>query len=367
MKQLLLVGGGHSHVEVLRRFAHAPLSDVRMTLVSPARYTPYSGMLPGLLAGHYGFRDAHIDLESIARFATAAFLVDRVVAMDASARKARLESGRELAYDVASIDIGSTPLRAGIAGAEHAIAVKPVEALLARLDRIEAAALETRLGGVAVVGAGAAGIEILLALQYRLSRQGRSVAFAAVADTPTILPDHAPRVRRIFERVLAERGVTVYTGAAATRIDRAGIETAGGRRIAADAVVLATGPGAAAWPRESGIAVDERGFIRVGETLQTIVHPEVFAAGDIASMDGHPRRKSGVYAVRHGPPLAANLRALLQGRSLTRFFPQTDALAIISTGDKYAVASRGPLALEGAWVWRWKDRIDRRFMARYRV
>jgi selenide, water dikinase len=367
VRELVLVGGGHSHVEVLRRFARDPLRDARVTLVSPTRYTPYSGMLPGLVAGHYRYRDAHIDLEALARFAKAAFVVDSVVALDASAKTLRLESGREIGYDVASIDVGSTPVCAGIAGAEHAIPVKPVEDFLARLDRLEALAVERRLVSVAVVGGGAAGVEVLLALQYRLAGRGRNAAFSVVADTPTILPGHRPRVRRIFERVLSERGVVVHTGSGAKRIDRSGIETADGTRIAADAVVLATGAAPAVWPRDAGLAVDGRGFIRVGETLQTVPHDDIFAAGDIASMDGHPRPKSGVYAVRQGPPLAANLRAAIDGRPLARFVPQKEALALISTGDRYAVASRGWLVLEGAWVWKWKDRIDRGFMARYRL
>jgi selenide,water dikinase len=367
MKELVLVGGGHSHVEVLRRFALDPVRGARVTLVSPTRYTPYSGMLPGLVAGHYAFGDAHIDLESLARFAKAAFVCDAVVALDPGSKRLRLQSGREVAYDLASIDIGSTPLRAGITGSEHAIAVKPVEDFLARLDRLEARAREERLAGVAVIGGGAAGIEILLALQHRLARNARPVAFSVVADTPTVLPGHRPRVRRIFARVLAERGVTVYAGAGARRIDRSGVETADGTRIAADAVVLATGAAPAAWPREAGLAVDARGFIRVGETLETLSHAGVFAAGDVASMENHPRPKSGVYAVRQGPPLAANLRAAAEGRPLSRFVPQREALALISTGDTYAVATRGPLVLEGAWVWRWKDHIDRKFMARYDV
>ena len=367
MKELVLAGGGHSHVEVLRRFALDPPAGVRVVLVSPARYTPYSGMLPGLVAGHYAFRDAHIDLESLARSAKAAFLRDAVVALDPDAKTLRLESGREIGYDVASIDIGSTSARAGITGVERAIPVKPVDAFLAHLDRLEALALAKRLGSIAVIGAGAAGIEILLAMQYRLSRNGHRIAFGVVADTPTILPGHRPRVRRIFERLLAERGVTVFAGAPATRIDAAGVEIGDGTRVAADAVVLATGAAPARWPRESGLAVDARGFIRVDQSLQSVSHAGVFAAGDIASIDDHPRPKSGVYAVRQGPPLAENLRAALAGRPLSRIVPQKEALALISAGDRYAVASRGLLVLEGAWVWKWKDRVDRGFMARYRV
>ena len=168
-------------------------------------------------------------------------------------------------------------------------------------------------------------------------------------------------------RVLQSRGVTLRLGRAVERVDSGRLRLRSGGGVEADVIVWATGASAPLWPRSVGLATDKRGFMLVNERLQSVSHPQVFAAGDIAGVKGHPRPKSGVYAVRAGPPLAENLRRTLRGEQLLEWKPQKEALALISTGDRYAVASRGTLALEGKWVWRWKDWIDRRFMKRYRL
>ena len=119
------------------------------------------------------------------------------------------------------------------------------------------------------------------------------------------------------------------------------------------------------WLSGSGLATDEAGYIAVNRHLQSISHPAVFAAGDAAAMIETPRAKSGVMAVRQGPVLAQNLQRMAHGVSLNPFLPQREWLNLISTGEKYAVASRGRWSAEGRWVWRWKDWIDRKFMKRF--
>jgi selenide,water dikinase len=211
-------------------------------------------------------------------------------------------------------------------------------------------------------------VETVLAMHHRLARDaGRAgaVGCALATDVDRLLPMHPPRVQAILERILGERGIAVHLATAAVRVDPDAVVAAGGERIAADAIVWATGAAAPPWLRGLGVALDAAGFVAVNESLQSISHPHVFAAGDCATMIGHPRPRSGVFAVRQGPPLAANLRAALAGGALARYLPQERALALISTGDRYAVATRGGWAAEGRWVWRWKDWIDRRFVRRY--
>ncbi|MCL4801130.1 MAG: FAD-dependent oxidoreductase [Burkholderiales bacterium] len=368
MKRLVLVGGGHSHAEVLRSLGDAPLRGVEVVLVSPSRYTPYSGMLPGLVAGHYRHDACHLDLARLAGYAGCEFVVDAAVAIDPARRIIRLRGGGALDYTVASLDIGSTP-RAIPGASEHGIGVKPWDRFLHALETLIACARRGELRRLVVVGGGAAGVEVLLAVEHRFGREGQAagVDMRLVTDADRLLPDHNDRVRRIFARTFARRGLKASLATRVTRVDAGELETAGGERFPFDAVVLATGAEPAGWPSAGGLAVDASGFVLVDERLASVSHPEVFAAGDIATMRGHPRPKSGVFAVRHGPPLARNLRRELAGEPLESFVPQRAALALITTGDRRAVMSRGRWALEGAWVWRWKDWIDRRFMNRYRI
>ncbi len=374
VKDLVLLGGGHSHVAVLRRFGMNPLAGVRITLVSPDVHTPYSGMLPGHVAGHYGRDDMHIDLGALCRFADARFYRCAATALDPERRLVFCDGRPPVPFDVLSVNTGATPDIGEVPGAgRFAVAVKPISSFIERWDllRRRAAARDGPLD-VAVVGAGAGGVEILLAMAHRVGALRREAGPAAgetrfhlFARSPELLPEHGRRLGRKFRRILADRGVAVHLGDAVVEVSRGRLRTAGGRTFAADEILWATGAVAPSWPGASGLAVDGRGFIEVDETLRSTSHPGVFAAGDVAAVVGHPRPKSGVFAVRQGRPLARNLRRALLGRPPVRFRPQRRFLSLISTGDRQAVAARGPWTFGGRLAWVWKDRIDRRFMDRY--
>jgi selenide,water dikinase len=368
-KRLLLIGGGHSHVEVIRRWGLAPEPDVAVTLISPDRHTPYSGMLPGYIAGHYSHADCHIDLDAVCAQAGVTRIGASVGAVDFAARIARCSHAPDQPFDVLSIDTGSTPMLAPIPGAErHGIAVKPVAQFLDLWAQLrEAAGTAPRPLQVVVVGAGAAGVEVVLAMQHRIAGDGGRATFTLIGDGPTILGVHPRGVQQRFMAILQHQGISVRLDTAVERVVPGSLLLRGGERLAFDEVIWVTGAAAPAWPRASGLQTDAAGFIAVDTHLQSLSHPGVFAAGDIASMQDTPRPKSGVYAVRQGPPLTENLRRALRGEPLVEYHPQARALALISAGDRYAVASYGPFALSGAWVWRWKDRIDSAFMQRYRA
>lgn len=374
LRDIVLVGGGHSHVGVLKSFGMQPVPGVRLTVICTDMHTPYSGMLPGYVAGHYDYDEVHIDLSRLAVFAGARLYRDEVIGLDRVNRKVLCRNRPPVPYDVLSINIGSTPQLHGVPGAsENAIAVKPItrfnERWLALLERVQRHRGTTT---VAVVGAGAGGVELLLAMQWRLrhalralGRNPDELVFHLVTSSADILPTHNLGVRRRFDAVLAERQVRVHRNAAATQVTPGRLQTAAGEVIDTDEIVWVTRAGGAAWLRDTGLMLDADGFIQVTDTLQTVTDPAVFATGDIASMVNHPLEKAGVFAVRQGPPLAANLRLSVQGGTLKPYHPQRSWLALISTGDRYAVASRGWLGFAGAWVWRWKDWIDRRFMAKF--
>ncbi len=374
VKDLLLIGGGHSHVAVLKRFGMKPVPGLRITLVCRDTHTPYSGMLPGLVAGHYSFDEAHIDLGPLCRFAGARFYHDEVIGLDAENRLVQCHNRPPIPYDVASINIGSTPRTADVPGAADVVVpVKPINRFIAHWERMAERVLTYNNGvRIGVVGAGAGGVEILLAVQYRLrqllAERGRSdehIGYFLFSDAAGILPGQSARARRSFERVLRERRVQVIAGEAVAQVSAQGLRTGQGNEYELDEILWVTQAGAAPWLAATGLRLDASGFIEVNDCLQSLSHPSVFAAGDIAAVVNHPRPKSGVFAVRQGRPLADNLRRALLGRAPAPFTPQRQFLSLITTGDKYAVASRNGWALEGRLMWRWKDWIDRRFMAKY--
>ena len=359
---------------VLKRFGLEPLDGVRVTLVSRVTETPYSGMLPGLIAGHYTKDESHIDLQPLARFARARAVFDEAIGLDLANRLVRVREQPPIAYDVLSIDIGSTPNLAVTGAAEHTTPVKPIDRFLDRWSTLTTRLCESEtIRRIAVVGGGVGGVELLLAVQHsmhtRLAKRGRSDRYLEyhLFTDADLLPTHNRSVRRRFERILADRHVHVHQGSAVVDVAAGMLHTADGRAHPIDETLWTTQAAAAPWLAQSGLAVDDDGFVKVSTTLQSTSHAGVFAAGDISAMVDHPRPKSGVFAVRQGPPLARNLRHALLGEPLEPYHPQRQFLSLISTGDRYAVASRGPIACEGTWVWRWKDWIDRRFMRAYKA
>lgn len=373
-RHIVLVGGGHSHVEVLRHFGIKPIPGVRLTLVCRDVHTPYSGMLPGYIAGHYNYDQVHIDLARLAEFAGAHFCHDEAVGLDRKARHVLCKSHSPTSYDWLSINIGSTPQVRMVPGAaEHAVPVKPIHQFnqrwLALLERVRSHAGTIR---IVTVGGGAGGVELTLAMQYRLRKElahlGRDpdeLEFHLFTADDHILPTHPACVQLAFERKLDSRNVAVHTACQVEAVEADRVTTSKGQSWHADEIVWVTQAGGAPWLAESGLEVDKGGFVKVRNTLQTITDANIFAAGDIAHMVNHPREKAGVFAVRQGPPLARNLQRAVQGEKPLPYRPQKKWLALISTGDQYAVASRGSIGFQGKWVWRWKDWIDQRFMRRF--
>lgn len=369
MKDIVLVGGGHAHVHVLRAFALLPEPAVRLTLITRELATPYSGMLPGLVAGLYAPGDIHIDLVCLAAASGARLIHGEAVGLDRADGRVLLRDGTRVPYDLVSLDVGITPALDGILGAgEHAIAVKPIGSFLQKFDAL-LARCRSPAGPrrIVVIGGGAGGVELLLSVRTRLLAEfGTGAGFSfALATDGEILQTHNARVRGIFRRVLAESGIALHEHRRASAVTPTAIEFVSGPPLAADAVLVTTDAAPPPWFAATGLELDN-GFVAVTATLQARNNDDVFAAGDCAAL-ATPREKAGVYAVRAGPPLAENLRRRALGQPVIRWQPQRRHLALISTGERYAVASRGVLALEGAWLWTLKDWIDRRWMRMYRA
>jgi pyridine nucleotide-disulfide oxidoreductase family protein len=362
MKHLVLLGGGHAHVHVLRVLAAEPFAGVRTTLVSPYPRQVYSGMVPGYIAGHYALDDCVIPLLPLAERARATFVESSAVRLDAAARLVTLADGQVLHYDALSVDTGPVMDRDTISGArEHALFVRPIESFIRLWDAMVELAGQRPLA-VVVVGAGAAGVELSMAIQHRLGTRAR-VSLVTGGGAPLGGLSKAVQARAL--RALKRSGVTVFEDSC-TEITDSQVVLQRGMRLACDAPVLAIGASAPGWLAGSGLALDDAGFIATGATLQNPAHAEVFAAGDVSTRIDLPHPRSGVYAVRAGPPLALNLRRFLGGGPLEMHRPQKNALYLLACGERRAVGAYARWSFGGRWVWRWKDRIDRAFIAEAR-
>jgi pyridine nucleotide-disulfide oxidoreductase family protein len=368
VKRLVLVGAGHAHARVLLEFALRRVPDLDIVLVSPAPQAPYSGMVPGWLAGHYRWDECCLDFAHLCRRAGAELRINTASAIDPQCQELVLATGETIAYDWLSLDIGST-LEPPDSDQTTVLPMRPLAALHDRWHALLDEVGNIQAGSsyrVLMVGGGAAGVESMLAARERLTRLAPQVSFqfALATQGSSLVPGLAAGAARRLDAHLARLGITTVHGFSADHLQHNAVVSGNGQSLHADAVLWATGAQAYTWPGESGLATDARGFVLIDATLRSITHPNIFATGDCASWQP-PLPKAGVYAVRMGPVLAHNLRAAIGGHSLQRYEPQRRYLVLIGTGGPHAVATWGPLAWQGAWVWRWKHRIDRRFVTRY--
>lgn len=342
MKRILLVGAGHAHLVVLRAFKRTALYGARLAIVSPYPKQIYSGMLPGLIAGHYRLEEVQVDVEALAAGAHAEWVQGAVTGLDPEQRLARLGDGREMVFDYVSLNAGSL-VDVSTPGSEQALPVKPFESFVHELHAPRQ---------VAVAGAGSAGAEVAMALRHA----GAQVTL--YSDEPSMPPRLAKRVARALRRT----GVDFRPGMPVREIEPGPVVLAGASRQEFDQVVLTTGARPLPWLARAGLASDRRGFALVHRTLQSVSHPGVFAAGDCATLRDAPHAKSGVYSVRHGEVLERNLRLIAQAQPLVEYRPQRRALSLLTCGARYAIAEWDGWTAEGRWVWWWKHRIDRRWM-----
>ncbi|MER3434501.1 MAG: FAD-dependent oxidoreductase [Leptolyngbya sp. ERB_1_1] len=342
MKQLVFVGGGHSHAIALRHFGLNPIPEVQMTLISEAEDTPYSGMLPGHVAGFYSYQDCHINLRSLCEFAKVRLIVDRAIGLEAD--RVICEQST-IAFDVVSIDIGSTPT---IPAQAKGIGAKPIAPFLKWWNEFA----QSNPQQLAIVGGGTGGVELALNMQHRLPR----TTIHLFQRDRTVMPKHNAWVRRQLKQLLTQRGIQLHLGKAVEQVEGFDPNT----------IVWVTQATAPNWIKQSGLKTDDQGFILVNDALQSVSHSQVFAAGDIATMMCYDRPKAGVFAVRQGKPLFQNLSAILSNQPLKPYHPQKTYLSLIGTGDRSAIASYGVLGWRSRLLWQMKDAIDRAFMNQFR-
>lgn len=368
MKRLILVGGGHAHVHVLARFARANPAGVSLTLVAPVERQLYSGMLPGWLAGHYRLDECAIPLDALAQAAGARFVRAACSGLLCDTGRVECDDGDAHEFDWLSLDVGSaaaTLPRAVVAEQTVVVPVRPIEGLVAGLEALLARVAEGRPEQVVVIGGGAAAIELAFALRARFDGMGVGRVRLCVIGAEHRPLTGLPRLLQWRAAgLMRARGIAWRGGCRVTAIEDGWVRLADGDGVPATTVLVCAGARAHAWLAASGLATDADGYLQVDRTLRSLSDPRIFAVGDCAAYIER-RPKSGVFAVRAGPPLAENLSRALRGEALRPWRPQRRALYLVSTGTRHALGAWGALGWWGDWVWRWKDRIDRAFVGRY--
>lgn len=419
MHRLVLVGGGHAHLAVLASLVESPRPPGEVVLVSEDRHHWYSGRVPAHLRGELEPRELQFDLAALARGAGVEFVEARAAAICRAPGSGYLvhlegEPDDPLRAAALSLDVGSVPRGARLPGvAEHALAVRPMARARELRERLDAVTRDrprdTEVPAV-VVGGGAAGVEVALALHARITELGRSPAVRILEAGPHILPGWRPKARRRAMDILRRRGVEVETGIRVVEVephavvverDVGGLQSAPRAGPVREPGLLAVWLTGAAPPpllAASELPLDDDGYLEVDTTLRATDGAPVWGGGDCISVAGHPPLpKAGVQPVRQGPVLAANLRAHLEGAGDAddgsgkageaggaesdgasagkagsrgapprHFEPDPTFLALLDTSDGRALLRWRGLCLHTRWA-RWlKDRIDGRFVERYR-
>lgn len=368
-RSIVLLGGGHSHIEVIRQLAINPLANVEVTLISDDQHTPYSGMLPGLIAGHYNFSDCHIDLAVLCQWAKIQFMQTYATAIDPNSNLVSCSNGTDISYDVLSINTGSQPNLNNILGARFGHAVKPIKSFIADWESwlTTQQSNTDSIPNVAVVGGGAASIEVILAIRHRLKELHIDAKLSLICAAENLLLSHNKKVQALIKTCLANANVMVYYNSAVTAATMSGITINSRKTLSSDFTVWAVSAQAKPWLANTMLSCNQDGFINVDSNLRSTSHHNIFAAGDTINFVNQTLPKAGVYAVRQGAVISNNIRSTIHSTKtkLQPYKPQQRFLSLLTTGDKHAILSRGSLSLSGSWVWRWKHKIDSDFVNRF--
>ncbi|WP_153301417.1 FAD-dependent oxidoreductase [Endozoicomonas arenosclerae] len=359
---VILAGGGHTHALFLKKLQKEPSPSAHFILVSASRYTPYSGMLPRVISGHYTAEQSHIDLESLAMASNCTFLKATIAGLDPDANELILENGDRLQYDILSINTGSTQSR--VIDALDCISIKPIRPFLTWLSHpLPKQIQQSEAFNLVIIGAGAAGVEVALALHKRFKNLDQLNIHIVTARG--VLAGHPLEVQQMMSEEIQKKNIQIHNHFRVAGVKGKVLTSDQNETLHYDALILATPAAPAGWPAESQIATNPQGFIQINPQLQSISHQNIFACGDIAELAHSKLAKSGVYAVRQAPALHKNICQMLAEKPLEPFRPQSHFLSLLSCADGCAIASRGWFRARGRLVWLWKDWIDRRFMAQF--
>jgi len=382
VSDLVLLGGGHANIQVLKMMAMNPLGGLRITLISDQTHSPYSGMIPGYLAGYYTYEDCHFDLRRLCEELGLRFIKAKIIGIDPQRKKIRLENRADLSYDCASINVGIEPRRIEKLAHESAfkiIPLKPISQFITQWDQL-LTDLKNYKGNdslpLAVVGAGAAGVEISIILKMLIDKNQWNAKVCLIHRHEYLVSEKDRQAQKQLLKTLNALHINLYQNTEVLEVQENGLVLKGANGFVHTdfffRALIATQAAAPKWFKNSGLSVNQDGFLKVTEKLLVENEDSLFAAGDCIHFLPSPLKKAGVYAVRQGMTLEHNIRAFFTRQSsLKTFHPKKNVLSLITIGDMKALVHQDSASLlrvlSPVLLWTVKDWIDRRFMARFQA
>jgi len=382
VSDLVLLGGGHANIQVLKMLAMNPIGGLRITLISDQTHSPYSGMIPGYLAGYYSYEECHFDLRRICEELGQRFIKAKIIGIDPQRKKIRLENRVEVGYDCASINVGIAPKSIENSSEEAAlklIPLKPISRFIAHWERL-IADLKAYKGRkslqIAVVGAGASGVEISIILKMLIDQHNWNAEVSLIHRHEFLVSAQDISAQRRLSKTLEELDIKVFKNTQALKEQENGLVLKDDNGLIQTKdfyrVLTATQAVAPQWFTHSDLPVSPDGFVKVNKNLLVENEHGLFAAGDCIHFSPSPLKKAGVYAVRQGRVLEHNIRAFFTGKSaLKTFHPKKNVLSLITIGERKALVHQDSASiLRWMWpslLWTVKDGIDRRFMKRFQA
>jgi NADH dehydrogenase FAD-containing subunit len=365
---LVLVGGGHAHLNSLKALLSFRNRGHQVTLISLSPYHYYSGMGPGLLSGIYQPWEVRFHVKKLAENQGATFIKDKVVKIDPDQKLLLLSSGETVKYDIVSFNTGSAvPLESlTTTPAENVIPVKPIINLLRIRYFLLEAIKENKMMNLVVIGGGPAGTEISANL-WRLFQENGGKGRITLLGGRRLMGDAPDKVRSLVLNSLVDRGLNVVEGTYAKAIENGAVTLSDGRKVLFDIALVAIGTRPPSLFRHSGLLTSADGGLLVNSHLHSVRYADIFGGGDCVSLEGQSLARVGVYAVREGPVLHRNLLAALEGGKMMTFEPQKHFLLILNMGNGQGIIWKKN------WVWRsrlaflLKNYIDRKFMRKFQI
>ena len=362
-KQLILIGGGHANVQVLKKLCRNNIKGLHTILISENFEATYSGMTPGFIHEDFSKEEISIDLQRLCFNAGATFIRDKVIKLDTNHRELQLQNLPPVNYDLLSINTGSisNTKKINIENSSKCFFVKPISSLVKNLSKIDQI-VKNKKNKIVIVGGGVASYELAFSLKRRYE-----IPLEITILGKKILNEKNlnKKTKNSLKKIAENLSIREYAGEVIS-ISEKYLTLNNGDKIDCDISLVSTGASIETWLLESNLIKDEKGFIKVNNNLLSINEKNVFVTGDACNIENKPKPKSGVMAVRHGEILKENIFFKLTGKSLIKFKPQKNWLYLIGTYKNYALLNYFFLSFHSRWCWKLKVWIDKNFIKKFK-